>query len=242
MRALRSSAKYSVCVLRGCHYNRPMEFIALAWDFLVHLDKHLAAFLAQYGTWVYALLFMIVFCETGFVVTPFLPGDSLLFVVGALAATGGLAIGVVIPLLVAAALLGDNTNYWAGRWLGPKVFRWEDSVFFSRKHLDRTRAFYAKHGGKTIIIARFMPFVRTFAPFVAGVGRMPYPRYIAFCIAGALLWVVSLTMLGYFFGNIPVVKRNLTVVIFAIIALSLSPILFEYLKARRAARTQLPAD
>ena len=219
-----------------------MEFIALAWDFLVHLDKHIAAFLAQYGTWVYALLFVIVFCETGFVVTPFLPGDSLLFVVGALAATGGLSIAIVIPLLVSAALLGDNTNYWAGRWLGPKVFRWEDSVFFSRKHLDRTRAFYAKHGGKTIIIARFMPFVRTFAPFVAGVGKMPYLRYLTFCIGGALLWVVSMTMLGYFLGNIPLVKKNLTVVIFVIIALSLSPILVEYLKARRAARTQLPAD
>ena len=219
-----------------------MELIAFAWDFLVHLDSHIAAFLEQYGTWVYALLFLIVFCETGFVVTPFLPGDSLLFVVGALAATGGLSIGLVIVLLVSAALLGDNTNYWVGRWLGPRVFRWEDSVFFNRRHLDRTRAFYDKHGGKTIIIARFMPFVRTFAPFVAGVGRMPYARYLIFCIGGALLWVVSLTMLGYFFGNLPVVKKNLTVVILAIIALSLTPMVYEYVKARRAARPQLPAD
>src|SRR3954465_12946165 len=147
-----------------------MELVAFAWDFLVHLDAHIASFLAQYGTWVYALLFLIIFCETGLVVIPFLPGDSLLFVVGALAATGGLSIGLVIGLLIAAALLGDNTNYWAGRWLGPKVFRWEDSVFFNRKHLDRTQAFYDKHGGKTIVIARFMPFVRTFAPFVAGIG------------------------------------------------------------------------
>ena len=216
----------------------------MLWDFLVRLDVHLAAFLAQYGTWVYALLFVIVFCETGLVVTPFLPGDSLLFVVGALAATGGLSIELVIVLLVAAALLGDNTNYWAGRWLGPKVFRWEDSMFFNRKHLDRTRAFYDRHGGKTIVIARFMPFVRTFAPFVAGIGRMPYARYIAFCIGGALLWVVSLTMLGYFFGNIPVVKKNLTVVIIGIVVLSLLPMCVEYLRSRRAQKTphpQLPA-
>ena len=219
-----------------------MELIAFAWDFLVHLDKYLAAFLAQYGTWVYALLFLIVFCETGFVVTPFLPGDSLLFVVGALAATGGLSIELVIVLLVSAALLGDNTNYWAGRWLGPRVFRWEDSMFFSRKHLDRTHAFYERHGGKTIVIARFMPFVRTFAPFVAGIGRMPYLRYLAFCIVGALFWVISLTMLGYFFGNIPVVKKNLTVVILGIVALSLVPMAVEVVRAKRAARSQLPAD
>ena len=219
-----------------------MELVTFAWDFLVHLDAHIASFLAQHGAWVYGLLFAIVFCETGFVVTPFLPGDSLLFVVGALAATGGLSIALLIPLLVGAALLGDNTNYWAGRWLGPKVFRWEQSVFFNRKHLERTQAFYDRHGGKTIIIARFMPFVRTFAPFVAGVGRMPYLRYLAFCIGGALLWVVSVTMLGYFFGNIPVVKKNLTVVIFAIIAISLTPILFEHIKAKRAARKKLSPD
>lgn len=219
-----------------------MELVAFAWDFLVHLDAHLAAFLERYGVWVYLLLFLIVFCETGFVVTPFLPGDSLLFVVGALCATGGLSIGVVIVLLVSAALLGDNTNYWAGRWLGPRVFRWEDSIFFSRKHLDRTREFYDRHGGKTIVIARFMPFVRTFAPFVAGIGRMPYPRYIAFCIGGALFWVISLTMLGYFFGNIPVVKKNLSVVILAVIALSLLPLAYGYLKGRRAAGTQLSPD
>jgi membrane-associated protein len=219
-----------------------MELIALAWDFLVHLDAHLASFLAEHGPWIYALLFLIVFCETGLVVTPFLPGDSLLFVVGALAATGGLSIGLVIVLLISAALLGDNANYWAGRWMGPKVFRMEDSIFLNRKHLDRTQAFYDKHGGKTIVIARFMPFVRTFAPFVAGIGRMPYLRYIGFCIGGAVLWVVSLTMLGYFFGNLPIVKKNLTVVIFGIIGLSLMPMIYEYAKARRAARSQLPAN
>jgi membrane-associated protein len=219
-----------------------MELIAFAWDFLVHLDAHLAAFLERYGVWVYVLLFLIVFCETGFVVTPFLPGDSLLFVVGALCATGGLSLGLVIVLLVSAALLGDNTNYWAGRWLGPRVFRWEDSIFFSRKHLDRTREFYDRHGGKTIVIARFMPFVRTFAPFVAGIGRMPYPRYIAFCIGGALFWVISLTMLGYFFGNIPVVKKNLSVVILAVIGLSLLPLAYGYLKGRRAAGSRLSPD
>ena len=219
-----------------------MELIAVAWDFLVRLDVHLAAFLANHGPWVYALLFLIVFCETGFIVTPFLPGDSLLFVVGALCATGGLSIGLVIVLLISAALLGDHTNYWAGRWIGPRVFRWEDSIFFSRKHLERTSAFYEQHGGKTIIIARFMPFVRTFAPFVAGVGRMPYLRYLAFCIGGAILWVVSLTMLGYFFGNIPVVKKNLSIVILVIIGLSLTPLAYGYVKGRRAARPQLPAD
>ena len=213
-----------------------MELIALAWDFLVRLDVHLAGFLAQYGAWIYGLLFVIVFLETGLVVTPFLPGDSLLFVVGALAATGGLSIDLVIVLLVSAALLGDNANYWAGRWLGPKVFRWQDSLFFNRAYLDATRVFYTRHGGKTLIIARFMPFVRTFAPFVAGIGRMPYPRYLAFCVTGALLWVGSLTMLGYFFGNLPFVKKNLTAVIFAIIGLSLAPMALQFLRARLRAR------
>ena len=210
-----------------------MELIAYAWDFLVHLDAHLAAFLEQYGVWVYVLLFLIVFCETGFVVTPFLPGDSLLFVVGALCATGGLSIGLVIVLLVSAALLGDNTNYWAGRWLGPRVFRWEDSIFFSRKHLDRTREFYERHGGKTIVIARFMPFVRTFAPFVAGIGQMRYARFLVYNVAGGVGWIVILVAGGYLFGNIPVVRRNFSLVIFAIIVLSILPALVEVARQRR---------
>jgi len=161
----------------------PMELLAWAWDLAVHLDVHLAAFVAQHGVWVYALLFAIVFCETGLVVTPFLPGDSLLFVVGTLAAAGGMDIGLVMAVLVAAALCGDNVNYWIGRWAGMRIFgRWINPVY-----LQRTHDFYEHHGGKTIIIARFMPIVRTYVPFVAGLGAMPYARYIAFCVAGALL-------------------------------------------------------
>jgi membrane-associated protein len=214
-----------------------MELVAFFWDFLVHLDRHLAALLQQYGTWIYALLFLIVFCETGLVVTPFLPGDSLLFVAGTLWAAAGLdprALGIT---LIAAALCGDNVNYWIGRYLGPKVFRWERSRFFNRAALDYTRAFYAKHGGKTIVIARFVPIVRTFAPFVAGVGRMSYARFLAFSVGGAVLWVGLLVTAGYLFGNVPLVKNNLTIVIFAIILLSVSPIAIEYLRARmRASR------
>jgi len=214
-----------------------MELVALFWDFLVHLDRHLAALLQQYGTWIYVLLFLIVFCETGLVVTPFLPGDSLLFVAGTLWAAAGMdprALGIT---LIAAALCGDNVNYWIGRYLGPKVFRWERSRFFNRAALDYTRAFYAKHGGKTIVIARFVPIVRTFAPFVAGIGRMSYARFLAFSVGGAVLWVGLLVTAGYLFGNVPLVKNNLTIVIFAIILLSVSPIAIEYLRARaRASR------
>ncbi len=209
-----------------------MELLAWAWDLAVHLDAHLAAFVAQHGVWVYALLFAIVFCETGLVVTPFLPGDSLLFVVGTLAAAGGMDIGLVMAVLVAAALCGDNVNYWIGRWAGLKVFgRWVNPVY-----LQRTHDFYERHGGKTIIIARFMPIVRTYVPFVAGLGAMPYPRYIAFCVAGALLWVGSLCLAGYFFGNIPAVKSNLTVVIVAIVLLSITPGFVAWMKARSIQR------
>ena len=213
-----------------------MELVAWAWDLAVHLDAHLAAFVAQHGAWVYALLFVIVFCETGLVVTPFLPGDSLLFVAGTLAAAGGMDIGPLMAVLSAAALCGDNVNYWIGRWVGPKVFHYERSRWFNPRHLARTREFYERHGGKTIIIARFMPIVRTYAPFVAGLGAMPYPRYLAFCVAGALLWVGSLCLAGYFFGNIPAVKANLTLVIAAIVLLSVSPGLLAWLKARSVQR------
>jgi membrane-associated protein len=214
-----------------------MELAATLWDFVVRLDVHLAAFIAEHGVWVYALLFVIVFCETGLVVTPFLPGDSLLFVVGTLAAAGGMDIALVMTLLVAAALSGDNVNYWIGRWAGPKVFRAEDSRWFNRRHLERTHAFYERHGGKAIIIARFVPIVRTYVPFVAGIGAMPYARFLAFSIAGALAWVVSLCLAGYWFGNIPAVKENLAAVIVVIVALSLAPIVVEFLRAqaRRAA-------
>jgi membrane-associated protein len=213
-----------------------MELLLTLWDFLVHLDKHLAAFVAQHGRWVYALLFAIVFCETGLVVTPFLPGDSLLFVVGALAAAGGMDITAVMAVLILAALCGDNVNYAVGRFVGPRVFSIKESRWFNPKHLERTHAFYEKHGGKTIIIARFMPIVRTYVPFVAGVGAMPYPRYITFCVVGALLWVVSLCLAGYFFGNIPAVKQNLTLVIVGIVLLSVMPGVVAWVKARRAAR------
>jgi len=213
-----------------------MELVAWAWDLAVHLDAHLAAFVAQHGAWVYALLFVIVFCETGLVVTPFLPGDSLLFVAGTLAAAGGMDIGPLMAVLSAAALCGDNVNYWIGRWVGPKVFHYERSRWFNPRHLARTHEFYERHGGKTIIVARFMPIVRTYAPFVAGLGAMPYPRYLAFCVAGALLWVGSLCLAGYFFGNIPAVKANLTLVIAAIVLLSVSPGLLAWLKARSVQR------
>jgi membrane-associated protein len=210
-----------------------MELLAFFWDIIVHLDRHLATLLQQYGPWIYGLLAVIVFCETGLVVTPFLPGDSLLFVAGTVWAAAEMDARLLAITLICAALAGDNVNYWVGRYLGPKVFRWERSRFFNRAALDATHAFYERHGGKTIIMARFVPLVRTFAPFVAGVGAMSYARFLAFSVAGAVLWVVSLVTAGYFFGNVPLVKNNLTVVIFAIIALSLSPLAFQYLRARR---------
>ena len=185
----------------------------------MHLDVHLEAFVREHGAWVYALLFAIVFCETGLVVTPFLPGDSLLFVSGTLAAVGGMDIGLVMAVLIAAALCGDNVNYWIGRWAGVRLAeRWINPA-----HLQRTHNFYAKHGGKTIIIARFVPIVRTYVPFVAGLGAMAYARYLAYCVVGAVIWVGSLCLAGYFFGNIPAIRNNLTVVILAIILLSVSP-------------------
>ena len=211
-----------------------MELAATLWDLLVRLDQHLAAFVAQHGPWVYALLFMIVFCETGLVVTPFLPGDSLLFVAGAIAAVGGMDIVLVMGVLVGAALCGDNVNYWVGRWAGKRLLAgWINPVY-----LQRTHEFYERHGGKTIIIARFVPIVRTYVPFVAGLGTMPYLRYLAYCVAGALLWVVSLCLAGYFFGNIPAVKSNLTLVIIAIVLLSISPGLLAWARSRRKASVQ----
>lgn len=194
-------------------------------DIVLHLDKYLSALVIQYGPWIYAILFAIVFCETGLVIAPFLPGDSLLFVAGGLAATGGMDITYLSVLLFVAAVLGDNLNYWIGRSLGHKVFRWEQSRLFNRAAFDKTHAYFEKHGGKTIIVARFMPLIRTFAPFVAGVAEMSYRRFLPLDIAGGGLWVFSLTLTGYFFANVPFVKNNLSFFILGIIFVSLIPVL-----------------
>ena len=211
-----------------------MDILAAAWDLLVHLDQHLAVLLQQYGAWIYLILFAIIFSETGFVVTPFLPGDSLLFVAGALAATGGMDVHLLAVLLVIAAVLGNTVNYAIGYVIGPRVFHWESSRFFNRKALDRAHAFYEKHGGVTIIITRFVPILRTFAPFVAGIARMTYLRFTMYNLAGGLAWVLSLLYAGYWFGNVPVVKQNLSAVIIGVIVLSIMPLVVEYLRSRLA--------
>lgn len=212
-----------------------MEILAQFLDIVLHLDKHLALLVAEYGVWIYVILFAIVFCETGLVVTPFLPGDSLLFVAGALAATGGMDIQILIAVLLTAAVLGDNVNYAIGRWTGSHILRWgEGSRFFNRAAYDKTHAFYERYGPLTMTMARFIPLVRTFAPFVAGVARMTYPRYFAFDFLGAVLWVFSLSLAGYWFGNLPVVKNNLSLVIVAIIVLSVLPIAIGWLRQRLA--------
>ena len=217
-----------------------MELLAAAWEIAIHLDAHLADFVAEHGAWVYGLLFVIVFIETGLVIWPFLPGDSLLFVTGAIAAAGGMDIAAVMAVLVAAALSGDNVNYALGRWAGPRVFHYEKSRWFNPAHLKRAHDFYDRHGGKTIILARFLPIVRTYVPFVAGIGAMPYLRYIGFCIAGAVIWVLSLCSAGYFFGNIPAVKNNLSAVIVLIVLVSVSPALFAWLRARALKKGSRP--
>jgi membrane-associated protein len=211
-----------------------MDLIAGFLDLVVHLDQHLRALAQHYGNWIYAVLFLIVFLETGLVVTPFLPGDSLLFVAGTIAAAGELHAHGLVLLLIVAAIIGDSVNYAMGRYLGPRVFRFEDSRFFKRAYLERTHAFFERHGGKTIIIARFVPIIRTYAPFVAGIGTMSYRHFLLFNVTGALLWVASLTYAGYFFGNLPVVKDNLTLVIIGIIVLSIMPGIIEFWRARRA--------
>jgi membrane-associated protein len=207
-----------------------LQYIA---SFTLHIDQHLLEFFNNYGAWIFALLFLIVFCETGLVVTPFLPGDSLLFAVGALAASSTLNVHMLVLVLFVAAVLGDTVNYTIGRLFGTKLFSNPHSRVFRRDHLDRTHAFYEKHGGKTIIIARFVPIIRTFAPFVAGMGSMNYTRFFLFNIGGAALWVVLLVYGGYLLGNLPIVKQNFTKAIFLIILLSLLPILIEYVRARR---------
>ncbi len=207
-----------------------MELLTQFVDIVLHLDKHLVVLVQQYGLWIYGILFVIVFSETGFVVTPFLPGDSLLFVAGALAALGegGMDILVLIGVLTMAAILGNTVNYHIGRFLGPKVFHWENSRFFNRDALVKTHAFYEKHGGKTLVISRFLPIFRTFAPFVAGIGSMSYAKFTLFNLLGALGWVVSLCLAGYWLGNMPWVKANLSVIIVGIIVFSLVPIAIGY--------------
>jgi membrane-associated protein len=203
-------------------------------DLFLHLDEHLNDIFQQYGAWTYAILFLIVFCETGLVVTPFLPGDSLLFAVGALSAGGGLDLWVLFGLLTVAAILGDTVNYWIGNYIGPRAFS-GNVRFLKKEYLERTHLFYEKHGGKTIILARFMPIIRTFAPFVAGVGSMTYGRFFMYNIVGGIVWVAGFLFAGYFFGNIPAVKHNFTLVILGIIVVSVVPPIIEVLKHRRQA-------
>jgi membrane-associated protein len=208
-----------------------MDFLMTAFDMFLHVDQHLSEFATSYGVWIYALLFLIIFLETGVVVTPFLPGDSLLFAVGALAAAGVIDVVGILSLLTAAAIIGDNTNYFIGRAVGPRVFT-EHSKWLKREHLLRTQRFYEVHGGKTVIMARFVPIVRTFAPFVAGVGRMHYPRFLTFDIAGGILWVWGFGLLGYFTGAIPFVKENFGLVTIGVILISVLPLAFEIWRAR----------
>ena len=200
-------------------------------DFVLHIDRHLAEIVTNYQSWTYAILFLIIFCETGLVITPFLPGDSLLFAAGAVAAMDGnpLNIYFLVPLLLLAAFIGDNTNYAIGRFLGTRVYE-KNYRLIKRKYLDETHAFYEKHGGKTLVIARFMPIIRTFAPFVAGVGTMKYRRFLMFCIIGNLLWVNIFSFAGYYFGNIPVVKNNFSLVVFGIIFISFVPPIYAFVK------------
>jgi len=213
-----------------------MELIAQLIDVALHLDRYLGGFVQDYGAWIYLLLFLIVFAETGLVVTPFLPGDSLLFVAGTLAAAGGMDPVWLCAVLIAAAILGDTVNYWIGEWIGPRAFHDPNARFLKREYLERTHRFYERHGGKTIILARFVPIVRTFAPFVAGIGEMTYRRFLAYNVIGAFLWVLSLTLAGYYFGNLPFVKRNLTLVVLVIVFLSVLPGIVEYLRQRLQGR------
>ena len=212
-----------------------MDLLSFGLDFILHVDRHLAEFVAAYGNWVYALLFLIIFVETGVVVMPFLPGDSLLFVVGALCGLGLMSLPLVMVLLAAAAILGDQTNYSIGRYFGPKVFGWQNSRWFNRNAFDRTHAFYEQYGGITIVLARFMPFLRTFAPFVAGVAEMTRSKFTAYNVGGAILWVGGLTLAGYLFGNLPWVQKNLSMIIWAMIIVPGLIVLFGAWKARRAA-------
>ena len=218
-----------------------MDTLLLLIDFIVHVDRHLRDFVEAYGGWVYALLFLVIFVETGLVVMPFLPGDSLLFVVGALAGAGLMNYPLVMVLLVVAAVAGDQVNYSIGRYLGPKVFGWEQSRWFNRRAFDQAHGFYERYGGITLVLARFMPFVRTFVPFVAGVAEMSRPKFSFYNVAGALLWVVGLVSAGYLFGNLPWVQTNLSKIIWALILVPGALILFGAWRARRQAGVNTPA-
>jgi len=212
-----------------------MQLITGIISFILHIDAHLIDITSQYGTLTYAILFLIVFAETGFVVTPFLPGDSLLFAAGAISALGSLNVVIVWFILLIAAVLGDTVNYWIGHFFGQKIVD-NKHVPISQAHIDQTQAFYAKHGGKTIVLARFVPIVRTFAPFVAGIGRMDYNQFFLYNVVGALLWVTSITFAGYFFGNIPFVRDNFSLVVIAIVVISILPIIYEAIKAKTHAK------
>lgn len=209
-----------------------MELIIYIADFFIHLDRHLGVIIQALGSWTYVIFFLVIFCETGLVVTPFLPGDSLLFGLGTFAALGLLEIEWLLILLSIAAVTGNMVNYAIGQFVGPIVFHKENVRFLNREYLDRTHRFYEKHGGKTIVIARFIPIIRTFAPFVAGIGKMTYTRFTLYNVLGSIAWVTIFIVGGYYFGNLPVVKRNFTIVIFAIIIISVLPIIFEYIRHR----------
>ena len=213
-----------------------MELLAQFIDIVLHLDQHLKWLADNYGAWIYLILFLIIYCETGLVVTPFLPGDSLLFVAGTLAATGNMDVHALFALLVLASFLGDNTNYWIGRYAGPRVFRREGSRLLNPAHLEYTRAFYDRHGAKTVVFARFLPIVRTFAPFVAGIGRMVYPRFMFYSFSGSVFWIAFFVFGGYYFGNIPFVKKNLTAFILGIIVISVLPGVIGFIR-RKLRRT-----
>jgi membrane-associated protein len=210
-----------------------LELITSLIDLVLHLDTHLMTLVQDYGVWVYGILFLIIFAETGLVFAPFLPGDSLLFVAGALCGLGALQLSWLIPLLMLAAFSGDNTNYWVGRLIGLRLFSMLNGRFIKREHLDKTHAFYEKHGGKTILFARFMPIVRTFAPFVAGIGVMRYRLFVLFSALGSVAWIGSLTLAGYFFGNFPIVKNNLTLIILCVILISFLPAMVEFARHKR---------
>ena len=223
-----------------------MDLVLYFFDFFIHLDKHLPVLIASFGIWTYLIVFLVIFCETGLVVTPVLPGDSLLFALGALAALGALHLEALLILVVIAVIAGDTANYSIGHFIGPKVFHYEESRFFKKKYLIKTHEFYKKHGGKTIVIARFMPFIRTFAPFVAGIGAMRYPLFLFYNVAGGIAWVCIFVLGGYYFGNIPAVKSNFTIVIAAIIIISVMPGIIAYVRqlakdkeARAAARMEM---
>ena len=217
-----------------------MQIISELVDFILHLDVHLNAIIQNFGIWTYLILFLIIFLETGVVVTPFLPGDSLLFAAGSFAALGSLNVWALFILLTLAAILGDTLNYWIGHYVGPRAFS-GNVRFLKKEYMDRTHGFYEKHGGKTIILARFIPIIRTFAPFVAGIGAMDYPRFFLFNVTGAVLWVALFTFGGYFFGNLPFVQDNFTIVILVIIVISVLPGVFEFLRDKYKTRKEVKA-